>query len=69
MKRLLTRTVLWFFIMTFFTIWYQIISKIACNFMCEVEQEVQQEVVDYENMSPEELKAAFLKLQEKRKSK
>jgi hypothetical protein len=37
--------------------------------MCEVEQEVQQEVVDYENMSPEELKAAFLKLQEKRKSK
>ena len=66
MKRLLARTVLWFCIMLFFTIWYQIISRIACNFICEVEQEVQQEVVDYENMSPEELQAAFLKLQKKR---
>ena len=69
MKRQLARTVLWLCILLFLAIWYQIISKIACNFMCEVEQEVQQEVVDYENMSPEELKAAFLKLQEKRKSK
>ena len=67
MKRQLARTVLWLCILLFLAIWYQIISKIACNLICEVEQEVQQEVVDYENMSPEELKAAFLKLQEKRK--
>ena len=67
MKRLLSRTVLWFCIMLFFAIWYQIISRIACNFICEVERaEVQEEVVDYENMSPEELQAAFLKLQKKR---
>ena len=67
MKRLLARTVLWFCIMLFFAIWYQIISRIACRFICEVERaEVQEEVVDYENMSPEELQAAFLKLQKKR---
>tara|TARA_R110000822_G_scaffold37667_2_gene105305 strand:- start:34 stop:201 length:168 start_codon:yes stop_codon:yes gene_type:complete len=53
--------------MLFFAIWYQIISRIACRFICEVERaEVQEEVVDYENMSPEELQAAFLKLQKKR---
>ena len=67
MKRLLSRTVLWFCILLFFAIWYQIISKIACNFVCQDESEqVQEEVVDYESMSPEELKAAFLKLQKEK---
>ena len=67
MKRLLSRTVLWFCILLFFAIWYQIISKIACNFVCQNESEqVQEEVVDYENMSPEELKAAFLILQKEK---
>tara|TARA_B110000285_G_C14726021_1_gene424287 strand:- start:289 stop:498 length:210 start_codon:yes stop_codon:yes gene_type:complete len=67
MKRQLARTVLWFCILLFFAIWYQIISKIACNFVCQNESEqVQEEVVDYENMSPEELKAAFLILQKEK---
>lgn len=62
MKRQLARTVLWFCILLFLAIWYQIISKIACNLICEVEQEEQQVVVAYEDMTPEQRRAEFEKL-------
>ena len=51
----------------FFTIWYQIIYQIGCNFLCEKEVVVSESNVDYENMTPEELKNAFDKLRLERK--
>jgi len=45
----------------FFTIWYQIIYSIGCNFLCEKEVLVAKSDTDYENMTPEELKLAFEK--------
>jgi len=66
MKRFISKTILTLCIVIFLTIWYQVISKIACNFLCD--PEVEEGVVDYESMSPEELAKAFKQLQAKRQS-
>ncbi len=46
---------------------YKIISTIYCNYFCEApKKEVEEGEIDYESMSPEELKKAFEKLQQER---
>lgn len=61
-KQYLNKTIIALCILFFFILWYQILSKIICNSFCEVEQEEQQVVVAYEDMTPDERRAEFEKL-------
>jgi len=61
-KQYLNKTIIALCILFFFILWYQILSKIICNSFCEVEQEEQQVVVAYEDMTPEQRRAEFEKL-------
>jgi hypothetical protein len=61
MRYYFNKAVLYFCILFFFTIWYQIFYQIGCNFLCEKEVAVN-EYPDISTMSPEELKVAFEKL-------
>jgi len=61
-KQYLNKTIIALCILFFFILWYQIISKILCNSFCEVEQEEQQVVIAYEDMTPEQRRAEFEKL-------
>ena len=61
MRYYFNKAVLYFCILFFFTIWYQIFYQIGCNFLCEKEVVVN-EYPDISTMSPEELKVAFEKL-------
>jgi hypothetical protein len=61
-KQYLNKTIITLCILFFFILWYQIISKILCNSFCEVEQEEQQVVIAYEDMTPEQRRAEFEKL-------
>lgn len=61
-KQYLNKTIIALCILFFFILWYQILSKIICNSFCEVEQEEQQVVIAYEDMTPEQRRAEFEKL-------
>jgi len=61
-KQYLNKTIITLCILFFFILWYQILSKIICNSFCEVEQEEQQVVIAYEDMTPEQRRAEFEKL-------
>ena len=61
-KQYLNKTIIALCILFFFILWYQILSKILCNSFCEVEQEEQQVVIAYEDMTPEQRRAEFEKL-------
>jgi len=65
-KQYLNKTIITLCILFFFILWYQIISKILCNSFCEVEQEEQQVVIAYEDMTPEQRRAEFEKLKAQR---
>jgi len=65
-KQYLNKTIIALCILFFFILWYQILSKIICNSFCEVEQEEQQVVVAYEDMTPEQRRAEFEKLKAQR---
>ena len=65
-KQYLNKTIITLCILFFFILWYQILSKIICNSFCEVEQEEQQVVVAYEDMTPEQRRAEFEKLKAQR---
>ena len=65
-KQYLNKTIIALCILFFFILWYQIISKILCNSFCEVEQEEQQVVIAYEDMTPEQRRAEFEKLKAQR---
>ena len=65
-KQYLNKTIIALCILFFFILWYQILSKIICNSFCEVEQEEQQVVVAYEDMTPEQRQAEFEKLKAQR---
>ena len=65
-KQYLNKTIITLCILFFFILWYQILSKIICNSFCEVEQEEQQVVIAYEDMTPEQRRAEFEKLKAQR---
>jgi hypothetical protein len=65
-KQYLNKTIIALCILFFFILWYQILSKIICNSFCEVEQEEQQVVIAYEDMTPEQRRAEFEKLKAQR---
>ena len=63
LKLYFNKTIIALCVLFFFVLWYQIISKILCNSLCEVEQEEEQQVViAYEDMTPEQRRAEFEKL-------
>jgi len=64
LQRIFNKIILWFCIITFVTIWYQIIYTISCNFLCEKPKSeyITKSEIDYENMTPEELKLDFEKI-------
>ena len=68
-KQYLNKTIIALCILFFFILWYQILSKIICNSFCEVEQEEQQVVIAYEDMTPEQRRAEFEKLKAQRTAK
>ena len=66
-KRLLIRIGVLLMVILWLAINYKIISTIYCNYFCEApKKEVEEGEIDYESMSPEELKKAFEKLQQER---
>lgn len=62
MRYYFNKIILWFCIILFFTIWYQIIYKISCNFLCEKPKSEYTTEVDYDSLTPEEKKIAFEKI-------
>lgn len=62
LKLYFNKTIIALCVLFFFVLWYQIISKIVCNSFCEVEQEEQQVVIAYEDMTPEQRRVEFEKL-------
>ena len=67
MKRSLIRIGVLLMVILWLAINYKIISTIYCNYFCEApKNEVEEGEIDYESMSPEELKKAFEKLQQER---
>ena len=66
-KRSLIRIGVLLMVILWLAINYKIISTIYCNYFCEApKKEVEEGEIDYESMSPEELKKAFEKLQQER---